>query len=202
MTTRAESCAAEDSVLHLIGGLKRADEQAVAGLWRRYFGRLVRLARRNRGETPRAVADEEDVALTAFKTLCRRAIRGEFAELRDREDLWRLLVAITRRKAAAAIRGASRQKRSMAGWKQSPIEVITAADPSPATLAMLNEEREQMIARLPNDACRQVALCKLEGYTDAEIASRLQVTDRTVRRKMHLIRAVWQDKLNRINEDS
>ena len=48
---------------------------------------------------PRVAADEEDVALSAFDSFCRGAQRGRFPQLDDRDNLWRLLVVITSRKA-------------------------------------------------------------------------------------------------------
>lgn len=195
VTKRATKGQSDDSVTHLIGGLKRADEEAVAALWGRYFDKLVLLARRWLNGTPRRAADEEDVALSVFKSLCGRAARGDFSRLDDRDDLWRLLVTITHRKAAEAARGANRKKRSPRGWREVSIGQIAATDPSPATLAILDEEQRRLLALLPDDACRQVVRWKLEGFKDLEIAEKLEVTDRTVRRKMKLIRAVWGEAL-------
>jgi hypothetical protein len=50
--------------------------------------------------TSRRVADEEDVALSAFDSFCAGAERGRFPDLKDRDNLWALLVTITARKAA------------------------------------------------------------------------------------------------------
>src|SRR6185437_2028102 len=61
---------------------------AAEELWRRYFGDLVRLARARLRGAPRAVADEEDAALSAFDSFCQGATRGRFPRLTDRDDLW------------------------------------------------------------------------------------------------------------------
>jgi DNA-binding CsgD family transcriptional regulator len=37
-----------------------------------------------------------------------------------------------------------------------------------------------------------VAVWKLEGYTNAEIAAKLDCTPRTVERKLRIIRGLWQ----------
>ena len=47
------------------------------------------------------IAEPEDVALSAFNSLCRGLENGRFPKLQDRDDLWRLLVVI----AAVAIGG-------------------------------------------------------------------------------------------------
>ncbi len=194
---RAQGGQAEDSVTRLLPGLKRGDELAAAGIWARFFEKLLRLARRKLNGMPRGMMDEEDVANSVFKSLCLRARRGDFKQLDDRDDLWRLLAAITHLKAAEAIRGANRQKRSTRGRRALPIEQLVAAGPSPETLASLDEQRQRLLALLPDEACRKIALWKMEGYTDEEIAARLEVTDRTVRRKMKLIRAVWGEEVDR-----
>jgi hypothetical protein len=45
-------------------------------------------------------ADEEDVALSAFDSLCRGVEAGRFPQLFDRSDLWLVLVLVTTYKVA------------------------------------------------------------------------------------------------------
>ena len=89
----------EGSVTCWIQLLSTGDPAAAQRLWERYFRRLVGLARTKLRGAPRRAADEEDVALSAFVSFFRGAARGRFPRLEDREDLWRLLVVITARKA-------------------------------------------------------------------------------------------------------
>jgi hypothetical protein len=69
-------------------------------LWERYFRRLVGLARPRLDNTARRAADEQDVALSALASVFRGVEEGRFPQLGDRDDLWRLLVTVTVRKAA------------------------------------------------------------------------------------------------------
>src|SRR5262245_1394879 len=103
----------EGSVTRWLGALQTGDLAAAQPLWERYFDRLVRLARRQIGAARRggAEADEEDAALRAFDSFCRRAAEGRFPRLDDRDDLWRLLVTLTSCKAADQLRRRGRQKR-------------------------------------------------------------------------------------------
>ena len=87
------------SITRWLGQLKAGAADAVEPLWERYFRRLVGLARARLQGTPRRAADEEDVALSAFDSFCRGAEQGRFPQLLDRDNLWRLLVTITARKA-------------------------------------------------------------------------------------------------------
>jgi hypothetical protein len=52
------------------------------------------LARARLRNTPRRIADEEDVAPSAFDSFCRAARAGRFPRLDDRHDLWQILVLI------------------------------------------------------------------------------------------------------------
>ena len=52
------------------------------------------------------------------------------------------------------------------------------------------EQCEVLLGRLDGPH-RQVALWKMEGLTNAEIAGRLDVTPRTVERKLGRIRTLW-----------
>ena len=57
---------------------------------------------------------------------------------------------------------------------------------------MLNEALERRFQMLNDPDLRQIALWKLEGHTNAEIAAQLDCTLRTVERKLERIRAYWE----------
>jgi DNA-directed RNA polymerase specialized sigma24 family protein len=48
---------------------------------------------------------------------------------------------------------------------------------------------------LPTEELRAIALAKLEGYTNAEIAARQECALATVERRLMTIRAVWKEEL-------
>ena len=99
------------SVSLWINQLKEGDETAVSKLWARYFHRLVHMTNRTLGNAPRRIADEEDVAVSAFNGLCEGAAAGSFAQIQNRDDLWSLVVAIAGRKAVNQIRRQTSKKR-------------------------------------------------------------------------------------------
>src|SRR5215208_3819742 len=101
----------DGSVTRWLAPLQGGDSAAAEKLWRRYFPRLVGLARKKLTDAPRRAADEEDVALSAFDSFCRLAEQGRFPGLADRDGLWKLLVVITVRKAGRLRRDEGRQKR-------------------------------------------------------------------------------------------
>jgi len=102
---------ATPSISRWIAALKEGDNEAAAGLWRQYFDRLVRLAKKRLGAAQRRAADEEDVALSVFRCLCEGAARGRFPDVTDRDNLWRLLTTMTIRKVIDQKRRAGGLKR-------------------------------------------------------------------------------------------
>ena len=192
----------DDSVTSWITRLQAGDHAAAQPLWERYFGRLVGLARARLQGAPRRAADEEDVALSAFDSFCRGAERGRFPRLEDRDDLWRLLVVITARKAARLVRDESRLKRgggrppppAGADPAEADLEQVVGQEPSPEFAAQVTEQCERLLASLDDALLRSVALWKMEGFTNEEIAAKLGRTPRTVERKLRLIRSIWEQE--------
>jgi DNA-directed RNA polymerase specialized sigma24 family protein len=193
------------SVTGLLERLKSGDHEAARLLWQRYFPRLVALARKKLQAAPRRMADEEDAALSAFDSFCRRAEQGQFPDLKDREGLWALLVLITARKAADLLKYHGRDKRG-GGQVQGDSALRPAESgpggfddlkddgPTPEEAALLAEEVETLLGRLPDPALRQLAVWKLEGYTNAEIAEMQGRSLTTVERRLAIIRRLLQDR--------
>src|SRR5262245_51966189 len=92
------------SVTGWLGDLQAGSPEAAQQLWQRYYGRLVGLARLKLRGAARRLADEEDIALSAFDSFCRGAEQGRFPRLDDRDNLWHLLVTLTSRKATNLLR--------------------------------------------------------------------------------------------------
>jgi DNA-directed RNA polymerase specialized sigma24 family protein len=198
-----DGCDAGGSVTRWIGPLKAGEVEAAQALWDRYFDGLVRLARTRLRDAPRAVADEEDVALSAIHCLCRGAAAGRFPQLADRGNLWRLLATIAAQKAVDLQRREAREKRGggkmlgegeLAGDnpEANVAALVVGREPSPEFAAQLDEEYRRQLERLEDDGLRQIAVWKMEGYDNDEIALRLGCGVRTVERKLGVIRAIWQ----------
>lgn len=185
---------AHGSVTRWITQLRAGDQTAADPLWQRYFERLVALARARLEQAPRRAADEEDVALSAFHSFCRAAEKGRFAKMDDRDDLWRVLVIFTRRKAAHLLRDGSRLKRGGGADESVDLDSIAAEEPGPEWMAEMAEEYRRLLDRLGDETLRTVAIWKMEGYTNEEIAAKLSCVPRTVERKLRLIRAIWESE--------
>ena len=197
--------AREGSVSRWIDKLKIGDSAAAEELWKRYFDSLVRLARQKLAGARRGMADEEDVALSAFKSLCMGLREGRFSDLADRDSLWRLLVVITARKACDQRMHEQRQKRGTgkvhgqaSGHRSAEssepgldIEQLISGEPTPEFAVLMDEQCERLLEALGSDELRSVALWKMEGYTNDEIAAKLGCVTRSVERKISLIRKKW-----------
>jgi DNA-directed RNA polymerase specialized sigma24 family protein len=188
----------ERSITFWIGALKGGDRTAAQILWEAYFRRLVALARLRLHATSRRVADEEDVALSAFDSFVRGAEAGRFAGLEDRNDLWQLLFVLTVRKAIDHARREKRQVRgcnrvrSLEDLADREVEQVIDLEATPDLAAQMTDECRRLLDRLGDQTLRSVAMWKMEGYTNAEIARKLGCVEQTVERKLQRIRRHWE----------
>ena len=200
------------SVTQLIDRLKEGDREAAQRLWERYFGRLVLETRRWLRHAPWQAADEEDVALSAFDSVCRRAEQGRFPRLFDRNDLWQLLVVIAFRKTCNQIKHEGRQRpRNGQVYEASALSTtdaenvgsifshLTGREPDPALAFQVAMSCRRLLKMLPTPELRDVAVWKLEGYTNEEIAAKMNGGEgravSTVERKLARIRKVWAKEI-------
>src|SRR5262249_25646224 len=154
---------------------------------------LVRLARERLRAAPGGVGDAEDAALSAFHSLCRGVAHGRFPRLGGRDDLWRLLATITTRKAADMIQSEPRPKRGGGrvlsendrnGDDEQGFGTLAGPEPTPALVSLMGEEVRRLFELLPDEVLRVVALLKMEGHTNEEIAASLDCSLRSVERKL------------------
>lgn len=186
------------SVTVWLDRLRHGEHDALQALWSRYFTQLVAAARERLVGSPRALADEEDVAVSAFDSFFRRARQGQFPRLADRHDLWGVLLLIMHRKANDLIDHETRHRRD---WRR--LDDGHAADAGPHLLGLLSKEPDPsfalemadrcaaLLARLRDDQLRLIAVRKLEGNTNGEIAAELGCALATVERRLGLIRVCW-----------
>jgi DNA-directed RNA polymerase specialized sigma24 family protein len=181
--------------------LRTGDGSAVQHLWNGYFQRMVLAARQRLQGAAKAAADEEDVALSAFNSFCKGAQAGRFPQLLDSHSLWPLLLVITANKSVDLIRQNNRQRRGGGLERLSgdaladALSGLISREPGPEFTAELTDQLSQLLQNL--DACgdpllRQIALLKLEGLGNDEIATRLGCVRRSVERKLQVIARLWE----------
>jgi DNA-directed RNA polymerase specialized sigma24 family protein len=198
----------DEPVTRWLRQLEAGDEAAARQLWQRYYDELVELARVRFGTSPRRVIDEEDVALSVLRCLYDGAPRGQYADIVNRQELWQLLATITVRKVIDKQRLLSKQKRGGGQVRGDSVlqenngervgagfDQFRSESASPEMLAIAAEEYQRLMSLLGDERLRQIAECKLEGYTNEEIAGQVGLACRSIERKLQRIRQAWEREL-------
>ena len=68
---------------------------------------------------------------------------------------------------------------------------VVGDEPSPKFAAIMADEYRRLFGSLADESLRVVALLKLEGHSNEEIARSLDCGLRTVERKLDVIRKRW-----------
>lgn len=189
----------------IVHRVEQGDSSAATELWVHCLPRLLSYCRRRLPDHMRRVLDEEDVALSAFKSFCLGAQDQAFGTIKSRDELWRLLFCIAGRKASGYIKHQTRQKRGggmVAGesiFKSGDDESVTPGieqvpDESPChiTTAEFVNDCQVLFDMLEDEKLQMVAMLRIEGYSVDEIAERVGCARRSVERRLNLIRQIWK----------
>lgn len=200
----------ERSVSDWLARLREGDQEAAREIWQRYFRRLVRLARSKLPRARRRAVDGEDLALSAIASFCHGVKEGRFRGLDDRDDLWPFLVTITARKALRHLDREFRQKRGggrvlgesgfgppRSGSGAGGLGEVPGQEPPPDVAAMAAEQCDWLLGKLDDEVLKSMAIAKLEGCSNLEVAERLGLSLRSVERKLRLIRRIWSEANSR-----
>ncbi|MEO8269131.1 MAG: ECF-type sigma factor [Aureliella sp.] len=193
------------SISELIQQVQDGQSFAAEQVWALFIDRLVSAARRHLRNMPRRVVDEEDVAVTAFEAFLRGAKERRFKKLESRDDLWAVLAMLTERTAISVLRRALTVKRGgghvrgesvfekMLGESSMAAGLHQIGDPDQQVVEMFTVEVRELLEQLDDELLQRIALLRLEGYTNSEIAKQLGFALRAVERKLHLIRLKWSE---------
>ncbi|MBM4092549.1 MAG: RNA polymerase subunit sigma-70 [Planctomycetes bacterium] len=193
----------EGSITRWFVELEGGNSAAAVALWECYFPQLVQFARERLRNVPRRAADEEDVALSAMDSFFDAAQQGRFPDLTDRHDLWRLLVQMTARKVVDFKRHETRQRRgggrvrgqgdvNEGEMNDAALAQVVAETPTPEFAAIMAEECRRRLTQLTNPEHQAIAVAKMQGFTNQEVADQLNVSVSTVERRLRLIRKKWE----------
>jgi len=165
------------------------NEEAFEKIWAKYFSSLVRLARKKVAHSPAKSADEDDIVQSALTSFYFRARSGRYPDLNDRNGLWKLLLSITLTKARALARKEGRRREILE--REFSGQSFLAGEPTPEFAAEMADQLQHLMDRLNSDLLHKIAVGKLEGYSNQEIAGRVKKSVPTVERKLRLIRELW-----------
>jgi DNA-directed RNA polymerase specialized sigma24 family protein len=113
-----------------------------------------------------------------------------------------LLFVLTVRKAINLVHYQGRKSRgggrvqSLQDLEALGADQILGTEPSPELAAQMTEECQRLLAKLGDETLRAVALWKMEGYTNVEIAAKLGCVEQTVERKLRAVRQAWSNEVS------
>jgi RNA polymerase sigma factor (sigma-70 family) len=192
------------SVTYLIHQLEAGNSAAAKKVWDRFIHQLIGLARKRLQGLPRRALDEEDIAVSAFNAFFQGVEENRFERLNDRDDLWQVLAMLAERKAIGALRRELADKRGggvnrgesvfeqMIAESSGAIGIQGVADPSPMVVDDFTSSVREMLESIGDDTAQTVALHKLSGMTNKEIAAKVGISLRAVERKLAMIRKKWE----------
>ncbi len=175
-------------------------------IWQHFYRRLVEFSGAKLKAAPRKEADEEDVAVSAMHSLYNGIQAGRFPILRNRDDLWKILLTIAGAKAKKQIRRLMAQKRGGGSVRGESIFMMSneqagdglanlpGIEPTPEFAELVSVECEERLKQLEDDVLSRVAVLKLQGFSNDEIALEIPCAVRTVERKLTRIRAIWSEE--------
>lgn len=186
--------AKDRSVDSFVNSLRQGDPGATKEVFDQYVDRLVAMARKRISQRLASRIDAEDIVQSVFRTFFHRAKQGQF-EFNDPDDICKMLARITAHKTFRQIAHHQAGKRDAgrdAGSgddAQDLVVNLASREPSPDEAAMLLDQMEHFLAQLkPED--REILELRMQGFATLEIAKKLNITDRKIRRLMERMRAL------------
>lgn len=73
---------------------------------------------------------------------------------------------------------------------------VVGQEPTPEFAAIVTEDFQRLLDTLGDDELREIALYKLEGYTNHKISAKVERSLPTIERRFRLIRHKWQENWN------
>src|SRR5258708_1975629 len=151
--------------------------------------------------------DPEDIVQSVFRTFFVRLKDGRFV-FAEQEDLCKLLMRITLHKTLrqVAFHKAAKRDPSMEAERgehprEHPVALLDP-EPTPATAGGLSEQLGHFLSQL-QPLERQILELRMQGYTNEEIAAKLDLRyDRKIRRVLERVREVAEKEGLRLMEEA
>lgn len=216
--------APENSIIPLVERLRSEDkgtvDDAAAELFERYFDQLRQAAAKKLARKWQSQITETDMVRTTVRQFCADVAGGNLSGLvvQNRSHLWRLLSQRLQNKVTDQVRYVKANKRMPKGpdGKPRPVageEVFTAAGnespglggiatdylgrsaPVPGEEEELTREISALIDLIKKEDARRIAQLHLQGQSEGEIARTMNVSTKTVQRKLDDVGKLWCEHL-------
>jgi DNA-directed RNA polymerase specialized sigma24 family protein len=195
-----------ESVSEWIERVRRSgNDDAASLLWRHFLLRLSEYVSQRIRTAPLRIHDTEDVVLSTFDSVLRAIRENRYQDVKHRDDLWWLLLAVADRKAIDVERFERRKKRGGGRTVQMSFQPIVglpnggwpdlaSAEPTPEFAVVVEEETRRLFGLL-NARQRVAVRMRLEGHSNRDIAGALECSVPTIERYLHLTRRIWNAEL-------
>jgi len=175
----------------LLGRARQGDRTALGELARRYEPRLRVVARVLLGPALRPYLDSVDLVQSVHRSLL-LGLRQQKFDLAGPEQLLALALTLVRRKVARQWRRLRRQQRldpgpGGGGDLAQLLASLSSPQSDPARAAEFNDQLRQLCSNL-DDTERRLLDLRLQGYSTAEIAARLDLNPITLRVRLTRLR--------------
>ena len=169
-------------------------------IWDDYFQRLKAWATGRLQPRIQRVFGAEDLAVEALNKFLKAEKRGQTPPLDRPDEVWRFLLRVAKntllncvdaelceKRGGGKVRGESifLGASGINSSSEQGFDNFAAAEPGQ------RDRVAQLIEALPDRALQSVAQLKLEGFTNQEIAERMNLSCRSIERKLGLIRELW-----------
>lgn len=193
-TQPADTSDLDADLASLLDRLRRGDESAAKEVFSRYAAKLLALSRAHLSRLVQSKVDADDVLQSVLRSFFQRQRQGSM-EIANWDGLWGMLVRITLRKCGRNVERYTTARRdvrreqfdspdanqALAAW------AAVAREPTPEDVCTLRDSVEAVMRRLDATA-RSVLELRLQGFGVREIAEKMEFTERTVFRKIDLIK--------------
>jgi RNA polymerase sigma factor (sigma-70 family) len=180
----------EEELKQFLARIRAGDEDAARELLRRYEAKVRLVVRRQLPKLMRSRFDSQDFVQSIWGSFFRR-IKDSPLELQDAGNLIGFLARAARNKVIDEYRRASSRKHDMrreeSMWEGAEHRELADAAETASEVAEASEALVQLRGLLPENR-REVLELKAAGFSTAEIAARLGLSERTVRRVIEDLR--------------
>src|SRR5690349_17972640 len=178
----------------LIDLWRQGDQDAARQIVERYIDRLLVLARRRISQRLASRVDAEDIVQSVFRSFFVRAKDGRFV-FAEQDDLCKLLVRITLHKTLRQVAFHKAAKRDASAetdqgeHHQERLLALLDREPTPEAEVAFLDQLEHFFGQLrPQE--REILEMRLQGFSNDEIAKKLNIYDRKIRRVIEHVRAI------------